>query len=363
MEAIVAGVDLGDKYSHVVVIDETGEEVERMRVRSTPDAFRRTFGEREPMLVALEVGTHSRWASKLLEELCHAVLVGNARKLRAIYDTDNKTDWRDAETLARIARFDPKLLYPIKHRGGEAQNDLARVKARGILVEGRAKLINFVRGMVKVTGQRILKCNAENFHKMVGQIPEGLRPALNPMMETIASLTEQISRYEEELAELVAEKYPEAKRLEQVGGVGPITSTSFVLTLEDPSRFKKARDVGPFLGLVPKKDDSGESTPQLRITKAGDKDLRRLLVQCAHSILGRFGADSDLRRWGLDLAARGGKNAKKRAAVAVARKLRFFFWLFGNREKNMTHFARQECEEMSLRTPLLRSRHRRILLR
>lgn len=322
MEAIVAGVDLGDKYSHVVVIDETGEEVERTRVRTKPDGFVRYFGDREPMLIALEVGTHSRWTSELLEGLGHAVLVGNARKLRAIYDTDNKTDWRDAETLARIARFDPKLLYPIKHRGNEAQNDLARVKSRGILVESRAKLINHVRGMVKVTGHRLLKCDAENFHKMVEQIPEGLRPALTPIMETIASITAQIKCYEEDLAELATHKYPEARRLElQVGGVGPITAMSFVLTLEDPFRFKKARDVGPFVGLVPRKDDSGESKPQLRITKAGDQHLRRLLVQCAHSILGRFGADSDLRRWGLDLAARGGKNAKKRAAVAVARKL------------------------------------------
>jgi len=109
--------------------------------------------------------------------------------------------------------------------------------------------------------------------------------------------------------------------LKQVKGVGTQIALTYLLTIEDPHRFAKSRDVGCFLGLRPGRRDSGESQPQMHISKEGDPYLRTMLVQGAHYILGPFGADSDLRRWGLKLAARGGKNAKKRAVVAVARKL------------------------------------------
>ncbi len=100
-----------------------------------------------------------------------------------------------------------------------------------------------------------------------------------------------------------------------------MTALSFVLVLEDSGRIENSRSVGPFLGLTPKRDQSGQTDKQLRITKAGNAYLRRLLVQCAQYILGEFGPDCDLRRFGLKLAERGGKNAKRRAVVAVARKL------------------------------------------
>jgi transposase len=94
-----------------------------------------------------------------------------------------------------------------------------------------------------------------------------------------------------------------------------------LLTIQDPARFKKSRFAAAYLGLTPGKDQSGASDPQRHITKAGDPFVRRLLVQCAQLMLGPFGKDTDLRRWGLHLAERGGKNGKKRAVVAVARKL------------------------------------------
>jgi transposase len=109
--------------------------------------------------------------------------------------------------------------------------------------------------------------------------------------------------------------------LRQVEGVGPLTALTFVLTLEDPYRFEKSRSVGAYLGLVPASDKSGDRDPQRRISKEGDEMLRKLLVGSAHYILGPFGGDSDLRRHGEKIASRGAKNAKKRAAVAVARKL------------------------------------------
>jgi transposase len=148
-----------------------------------------------------------------------------------------------------------------------------------------------------------------------------VREALLPLVRLVEMLSRSIEDYDQRIETLAAEKYPQTERLRQVKGVGALTSLAYVLTLESPERFAQSRDVGPYLGLVPKQEDSGDNQPQLRISKAGDEMLRRLLVGSAQYILGPFGPDTDLRRYGLRLCERGGKNAKKRAAVAVARKL------------------------------------------
>jgi transposase len=166
------------------------------------------------------------------------------------------------------------------------------------------------------------KCPARTFHKRAAEhIPEALLPALEPILETIGSFTQRIREYDRRLEAIAKEHYPETELLRQVEGVGPLTALTFVLTVEDPHRFEKSRSVGAYLGLVPATDRSGESDPQKRISKEGDEMLRKLLVGSAHYILGPFGSDSDLRGHGEKIASRGGKNAKKRAAVAVARKL------------------------------------------
>jgi transposase len=166
------------------------------------------------------------------------------------------------------------------------------------------------------------KCPARSFHNRAPEhIPEALMPALGPILEQIGSLTQRIRDYERELETIAKEHYPETELLRQVEGIGPLTALSFVLTLEDPYRFERSRCVGAYLGLVPASDQSGERDPQRRISKEGDEMLRKLLVGSAHYILGPFGSDSDLRRHGEKIASRGGKNAKKRAVVAVARKL------------------------------------------
>jgi transposase len=249
-------------------------------------------------------------------------LVANARKLRLIYSNKRKTDEIDAENLARLARVDPKLLYPLKHRGEDSQAHMALIRSRQALVGCRTQLVNHVRGAVKSFGGRLPKGPAVSFHnKAAEHIPEALWPALGPILETIASLTERIRDYERQLETLSKERYPETDLLRQVEGVGTLTALTFVLTLEDPYRFEKSRSVGAYLGLVPARDQSGDRAPQRRISKEGDEMLRRLLVSSAHYILGPFGSDSDLRRHGEKIASRGGKNAKKRAVVAVARKL------------------------------------------
>jgi transposase len=296
--------------------------IEEGRLRTTPEALRRRFASERPLRIAIEAGTHSPWVSRLLEECGHEVLVANARKLRLIYANKQKTDQIDAENLARLARLDPKLLYPLRHRGEGSQAHLALIRSREALVSCRTQLVNHVRGAVKSFGGRLPKCPARSFHKRASEhIPEALWPALGPILEQIGSLTERIRDYGRQLEAISKEHYPETDLLRQVEGIGPLTALTFVLTLEDPHRFEKSRSVGAYLGLVPASDPSGESDPQKRISKEGDEMLRRLLVGSAHYILGPFGSDSDLRRHGEKIASRGAKNSKKRAVVAVARKL------------------------------------------
>jgi len=182
--------------------------------------------------------------------------------------------------------------------------------------------VNHVRGSVKAVGRRVPKCSTPVFaYRAEAHVPESLAAALRPVLETITQLSEQIHELDRRVEEIARKDYPETDVLRQVPGVGSLTALCYVLTLEDPARFPTSRDVGAYVGLVPKRRSSGERDPELGITRAGDRMLRRLLVQAAHYTLGPFGPDTDLRRWGEKLAARGGKNAKKRAIVAVARKL------------------------------------------
>src|ERR687897_325779 len=257
---MTAGLDIGDKHSYLCLLDTaSGEVMEEGRMRTTPEAFRRRFSSEQPMPIAIEAGTHSPWVSRLLKECGHEVLVANARKLGLIYANKRKTDEIDAENLARLARLDPKLLYPLQHRGENAQAHMAIIRSRQALVGCRTQLVNHVRGAVKSFGRRLPKCPARSFHKRAAEhIPEALLAALEPVLEQIGSLTERIREYERQLE---------------------------------------------------------------TISKEGDEMLRKLLVGSAHYILGPFGSDADLRRHGEKIASRGGKNAKKRAAVAVARKL------------------------------------------
>lgn len=315
------GVDLGDEFSYACVLDSEGEVRGRFRVRTTREAFRGRFSRMPSSLVIVETGTHSPWVSRLLRECGHEVLVANARRVALISESDKKTDRQDCELLARIGRVDPALLSPVSHRGLEAQQDLAVLRARAAAVRARTQLVNSVRGLVKSVGERLPKCSTATFHKAVrGAIPEGLKSATVPLLDLIERLTAEIKSFEKKLEALCKRHKPTAL-LQAVPGVGPICSLAFVLTIEDPHRFQRSRQVGAYLGLVPKLDQSGGSSPQLRITKAGDVNLRSLLVTSAHYILGPRGPDSDLRRWGLALAERGAKNAKKRAVVAVARRL------------------------------------------
>jgi transposase len=320
--AMTIGCNLGDRFSRMCVLDDTGMVVEEQRVRTTPDGMKTFFAGRSRARIVVEVGSHSRWVNALLVELGHDVIVANPRQVPLISQSQRKTDRRDAEILARLGRVDQRLLSPVRHRSASVQTDLAMVRARDVLVQERTRLVNHVRGMAKSIGHRFRRCSAASFHRSaVNDMPPSLASALMPIISCIEHLSEQIGSYDERLTNRAREKYPATQVLEQVPGIGMLTALTFVLTLEEPTRFKKSRDVGGFLGLVPRKEQTGESDPQRRITKAGDRYLRRLLVNCSQFILGPFGPPTDLRNWGLELSKRGGKNAKKRAVVAVARKL------------------------------------------
>ena len=319
---ITVGLDLGDRFSHFCVLDGEGAVLEEDRVRTTPEALRERFGAMKPMVLAMEVGTHSPWVSRGLSELGHDVVVANPAKLRMIYLSPRKSDRADAMMLARVARLDRALLPPIHHRSRGTQQDLQVLQTRNALVKTRTQWINHVRGLAKALGYRLPSCSARSFHKRAAkELPEALRETLGPLIELMGTLTARIVEYDKKIERLAREKYPEVEVLRQVGGVGPITALAFVLTLEDPKRFAKSRHVGPYLGLVPRRDQSGETDKHLRITKAGDRYLRWLLVSCAQYILGAHGPDSTLRTWGLARCAQGGRTGKKRAVVAVARKL------------------------------------------
>ena len=321
LDRLTVGVDLGDQWSHYCILGLEGETVAEGQLRTTEEDFA-TFQELNAARVVVEVGTHSAWVQEVIRGCAHEVLVANPRLMEGSKRRKRKNDRIDANKLARLGRVDPESLYPIQHRSREVRQDLVMLRARDALVAARTELINTTRGLVKSMGTRLPKCSSRSFaQKGEEAVAVEIREALLPLVRLVATLSADIKEYDKKIETLGRAKYGHTALLRQVKGVGPITALAYVLTLENPKRFVKSRDVGPYLGLVPKQEDSGESQPQLGISKAGDTMVRKLLVGSAQYILGPFGPDTDLRRYGLRLCARGGKNAKKRAAVAVARKL------------------------------------------
>jgi transposase len=339
--AATIGCDVGDKRTSLCILWPDGRIERPSAIRTTRDSMRQFFS-RPAAHVVLEVGAHSRWVSAILHELGHRVTVANPRRVKLISQNESKTDEVDAELLARLGRADIHLLAPIVHRGPDAQADLAVAKGRDVLVRCRTALINASRGLVKSFGERLPKCESASFsRKAKPSVPRTLWPALKPVFAAIDSLTRAISAEERELKRL-AKKYPDVQVISQPHGVGLLTALVFLLTIEDKHRFRASRKIGSYFGLRPRRSQSGENDPDLRITKTGNAFVRRLLVQSANHVLGPFGADSDLRRWGLKLAE-GGKRAKKRARVAVARKLAVLMhrlWVTGEVYEPIGHNSR-----------------------
>jgi transposase len=349
-QKLTIGVDLGDRSSAYCVLNEVGGIILEHKLATTPEAMKQVFGSMPRCRMAMETGTHSPWVSRLLTALGHEVIVAHAQKVRLITKSRRKDDRMDARTLARLMRIDPQLLSPVKHRSAQAQLHLTEIRARAVLVSARTALVNAARGLVKSYGERLRKCSTEQITRdATSGLSTGLREALDPLLREVDALNKRIQEYDRRIEQMSKKTYPETALLKQIKGVGDLIATTYVLTIEDPHRFRKSRDAGCFVGLQPGRRNSGESEPQMRISKEGDEYLRTLLVQGAHYILGPFGEDSDLRRWGRKLSERGGKTAKKRAVVAVARKLAVLLhrlWVSGevyeplrNTQKAMTAAA------------------------
>ena len=319
MHRETVGIDLGDKMSRYCILSQDGELVEEGSFRNQHGSIDEHFsGERRRF--ALEAGAQSAWISRELKRLGHEVIVANARELKWITASDTKNDPRDAHKLARLARADVKLLAPVEHRTAEQQTELAVIRARDALLRARTLLINTARGIAKGFGIRLPKSITARFGvRASAGLPEFLQTVMRGVLEQIDAVSRQVAAYDQQIGQL-AVGHPEIERLTSIPGVGTLTALTFMLTLGRPERFAHSRDVAGFLGLRPKQRQSGARDPQLGISKSGDPYLRKLLVQCSHYILGHWGPDSALRRWGLTKAANG-KKACLRAIVAVARKL------------------------------------------
>jgi transposase len=324
------GIDLGDRSHRLCVTDRLGMITEERAIENDRLAVSALARQHPNARFVMEVGTHSPWISALLRELGCEVIVGNARKLKAISEHERKSDELDARTLAKIGRMDIDLLYPVNHVSQDALKDRLIISSRENLVNTRKRTIQSVRGSVKALGLRIESCGAEVFPGRARKSLAGENRVLStiePLLKCVETMNESIAELDAKLATLSAEKYPETAILQQVAGVGPITAIAFVLAIEDPNRIDITRNIGAYFGLVPGRDQSGESDPQKGISKTGNDYIRKLLTQCAQYILGEHGPDCDLRGYGLRRAAKGGdtkkaaKGAKKKAITAVARKL------------------------------------------
>src|SRR5256714_4313601 len=300
------GLDLGERRHRFCVLNGEGEVVEEDTLGNDRASLGRLSARYHGALAVMEAGAHSPWISRYLEGLGWEVIVSNPRKVRAIYQHERKSDRRDALMLARIGRMDRALLYPVRQGSEEAQEDLLRIKLRDSLVRARVALINSVGFSLKSLGYAVGNPSSERFHKVAMEtLPEVVRAMIAPSVQALAELSGRIAVLEREITLLARTKYPQTLWLQQVPGVGAITALYFVLKIEDPQRFENVRDVGAYAGLCPRRDQSGQSDPQLRISKRGDPYLRRLLVSAAQYILGPFGPQSALRGYGLMLAADG----------------------------------------------------------
>jgi transposase len=316
------GLDLGDRRSSLCLLGSGGEVLEDGHVPTTKEALTALFDRLGSSRIVMEACGHVHWIAELAEAHGHEVVVANPRELHLISKSGRKNDRNDARVLARLGRVDPELLRPIKLRGEACRATRAVLHARDQLVRMRTKLVTFVRGQVKSFGGRVPSCSAESFHKRAGtHVPEPLRDAIAPMLEVLEQLGARIRILDKEVERLCRERHPETGVLRQVRGVGPVLALAYAATIEDPKRFSSSRTLGNYVGLAPKLHDSGAKTPELRISKCGDRHLRRLLVNAASYILGPLGGDSDLRRFGERLARSGSQREKARARIAVARKL------------------------------------------
>jgi transposase len=221
---VVVGLDLGDRHSHYCMLSNRGEFMEEGRIQSTAGSLQKHFCSGERMRIALETGTHSPWVSRLLKSYGHQVIVANPRKIPTVTGSESKNDRNDAEQLARMEAFDPKLLHPIEHRSLERQQDLNLIHTRSVLVRARTMLVNPVRGLVKSAGGRLPACSSEAFaEKVSAAVPRGLKVACEPLLKQIGQMNRTLDAMDKKIDGL-GKKYPEITLLRTAPGVGPVVA-------------------------------------------------------------------------------------------------------------------------------------------
>lgn len=316
------GLDLSARKSSYCVMNADGTRSAEGTVLMDRTSVERFFGEQPTSRVALEACTSARWVSQVAKECGHEVIVANPRTFKLISASCRKSDRNDARMLADFGQFRPNLLNPVVLREGEVQGARSVLVARDTLVSNRTAVINCVRGILRDSGYVLPSCAAERFHVRVRElIPSKLELAVRPLLAALEGTAKGIDDHDATIAKLAKEQFPETTVLQQISGVGPITALAYVVTIADPARFSRSRDVAAYVGLTPRSYASGEKSPQLSISKCGDRFLRRLLVGSASYILREGSPDTDLKRWGMAIRARGGQAAKAKSRTAVARKL------------------------------------------
>jgi transposase len=319
--ACAIGIDLSDRKAQICVMD-LGGIVDEFAMVLDEDSLRKQVPlvDADNGVVVVETGTRSSWVKRVLEARGMRVIVADARKLRMVSQNTRKSDTNDARILARIGLSDETLLSATWVRPPELQQIYNQLKARDQAVRRRGDLIREVRSLVKHTGRTLRASDTGAFARLRTEVPTELWDATEPLFDIVEACTTAVKRYDDQL-EGLARTREDARRLLAVPGVGPVTALAFVCVIGDPKRFARVRDVGAYIGLVPRTDQSGIQDPALGISKAGNKLLRRSLLQCAHYITGPFGKPSALRTWAEEFVARHGDRARKRARIAVARKL------------------------------------------
>src|SRR6202521_5470637 len=261
---LTIGLDLGDRTSHYCILDEAGNVILESKLPTTWNGTRQAFSRIPRCRMALETGTHSPWVSRQLSQMGHEVIVAHARNVRRIGESSRKDDQLDARTLARLARIDPGWLGPVRHRSAKAQIHLTVIRARAVLVSARTALVNAARGLTKSYGERLRKCGTGQMNREIAkELSQELRDVLDPLLVEIESLNERIAEYDRRIEQIAKEVYPQVALLKQVKGVGTLIALTYVLTLDDPHRFRRSRDAGCFLGLRPGRRNSGMREPQL----------------------------------------------------------------------------------------------------
>lgn len=314
------GLDLGKTSSQLCILTDDGELIER-RIKTEREQFAKIIGQRPTSRIVLEASTESEWVAGCLEALGHEVIIAdpNFAPMYATRSKKIKTDKRDARALCEASRLGA---YRKAHRTSAAQRHTrAQLSVRESLVGTRTKYLVLIKSLLSREGWRMMGGSSHTFGERVKRLPlsAALLEEIEPLLTLLETLNEQIAKADRKLEELV-ESDAKVKLLTSVPGVGKVTATAFVAAIDEVERFASAKEVRSYFGLVPREFSSGEKQMRGRISKAGSKRVRSLLVEVAWGIICRKSepATEELRAWTMKIALRRGR---KIAAVALARKL------------------------------------------